>query len=69
MTNKKCPKCGSRSFQICDEWVNDLIYEVTEGVVVAEGAGSGGEHIRTTCYCRKCGHIWHPRNFHYTIDE
>lgn len=69
MTDKKCPKCGSATFQICDECVQELIYEVTDGYVEANGEGDGGEHIRTTCYCRECGHVWHPRNFNYTIDK
>lgn len=43
--------------------------EVEAGIVIAVGADDGGEHIRTTCCCRQCGHLWHPRNFDYTIDK
>lgn len=68
MTTKICPKCGSSSFQICDEYVQELLYEVEDGIVEAYGAGDGGEHIRTTCACRKCGHHWHPHKLQYTID-
>ena len=69
MTDKRCPKCGSRTFQIFDCYVQELLYEVENGVVEAFGEGDGGEHIRTECVCRKCGHSWHPRNFNYTIDK
>ena len=69
MTDKKCPKCGSRCFQIVDYFVTGYIYEVEDGIVTGEGADEGGEHIRTTCCCRGCGHLWHPRNFNYTIDN
>ena len=69
MTDKKCPKCKSRTFQICSEFVQDYIYEVKDGFVEAEGAGDGGDHVRTSCHCRKCGHTCHPRKFNFTIDE
>lgn len=70
MTEKKCPKCGSRTFQIVDYYVRGYIYEVTDGYVEAEGEDDdGGEHVRTVCVCRKCDYEWHPRNMEYTIDE
>ena len=69
MTDKKCPQCGSRNFQICDEYVQELLYEVEDGIVEAMGAGDGGKHIRTTCVCRNCSYNWHPRKLIYTIDE
>lgn len=69
MTDKKCPKCGSRTFQITDYWVAGYIYEVEDGVVIPEGQDDGGEHIRTTCFCRVCGHQWHPRKLEYVIDK
>lgn len=68
MTDKKCPKCGKQHFQLVDEYVQELIYEVEDGIVTPDGSGDGGEHIRTTCHCRECGHSWHPRNLDYTID-
>ena len=68
MTEKKCPKCGSRNFQITDYYVTGYIYEVEDGKVIPDGADEGGEHVRTTCVCRECGHIWHPRNFDFSID-
>lgn len=69
MTDKKCPKCGKQHFQICDEYVQELIFEVEDGHVEACGEGDGGEHVRTCCYCHECGYHWHPRKFNYTIDE
>ena len=69
MTDKKCPKCGSRNFQIVDYYVVGYIYEVEDGKVIAEGQDDGNEHVRTSCVCRECGHEWHPRNFNYEIDE
>lgn len=68
MTNYRCPKCGSRTFQIVDECVQELMYEVEDGIVEAMGAGDGGEHIRTTCTCRNCNYSWHPRKLMYVID-
>lgn len=68
MTNKKCPICGSHNFQITDFYVRGYIYEVHDGIVLADGEDDGGERVRTTCVCRDCDHIWHPRNFDYTID-
>lgn len=69
MTDKKCPKCGSRNYQIVSYDVVGYIYEVEEGRVIAEGQDDGGDHIRTTCVCRECDHQWHPRKFDFTIDE
>ena len=69
MTDKKCPKCGSKNFQITDYWGTGYIYEVEDGVVHGEGSDDGGEHIRTNCVCRECGHEWHPRNFDYSVDN
>lgn len=69
MTDKKCPKCGSRTYQIVEYAVQELIYEVTDGYVEAYGEGDGGDHIKTTCHCKVCNHFWHPRKFDYTIDE
>lgn len=69
MTDKKCPKCGSRNFQIVDYDVVGYIFEVEDGRVIADGQDDGGEHVRTICLCRECGHEWHPRKFYFEIDE
>ncbi len=71
MINKKCPKCGSRNFQLVDYYVAGYIYEVTDGVVEADGQDEGGRHVKTTCVCRQCGHQWHPRlkNNDFSIDK
>ena len=69
MINKKCPKCGSRNFQINDYYARAYIYEVTDGYVEAEGVGEEAEHVRTNCVCRNCNHQWSPKNFDYSIDK
>lgn len=71
MTNKKCPKCGSKSFQVTDYFVTGYIYEVEDGYVTAEGQDDGGIHVCTTCVCRECGHQWHPKKFNddFVIDQ
>ena len=69
MIDKKCPKCGSRSFQINDYCVVGFIYEVQDGIVESEGTGDSCDSIKTTCVCRKCKHEWHPRNLEFTIDK
>lgn len=70
-TSKRCPKCGSRSFQVVDHYITGYIYEVVDGHVIGDGADDGGAHIKTDCYCRQCGHRWHPRNLDedFRIDE
>lgn len=70
MTDKKCPKCGSRNFQIADHYSVAYLYEVQDGVVEADGMDNDfGRHIETTCTCHNCKHQWHPRNLEYTIDK
>lgn len=69
MTDKKCPKCGSRSFLIIDRYETDYFYNVVDGVVCADGSGDDATHVRTTCVCDNCQHSWHPRKFDYTVDE
>ena len=69
MTEKKCPKCGSRDFQITDYYTRPYIYEVEGGIVTADGIGEESDHVRTVCVCRNCDHLWHPRNFEYSIDK
>ena len=68
MTTKKCPKCGSKNFQITDYYIRGYIFEVEEGTVHANGENEDAEHVRTNCFCRKCHHLWHPKKFNYTID-
>lgn len=60
-TDKKCPRCGSRSFQIADYCKISYIYECIDGIVEADGQGDSCDHISTTCICRQCGHEWHPK--------
>ena len=62
MTNKKCPRCKSKKFQLVDYYITGYIYEVEDGVVTGEGQDDGGDHVKTVCLCRNCGHHWHPRN-------
>lgn len=69
MIDKKCPKCGSRNFQLIDYYVVGYIYEVEDGRVIAEGQDDDVDHVRTTCVCRECGHQWHPKNVNFEIDE
>lgn len=69
MIEKRCPRCGSKDFQLVDYFVVGYIFEVQDGVVSADGQDDGGERVRTTCVCRNCDHQWHPKNLDYTIDE
>lgn len=69
MTEKRCPKCKSKNFQIVDYYTRPYIYEVEDGYVVADGIGEEAYHVRTICVCRECGYEWSPRKFEYTIDE
>lgn len=68
MTDKKCPKCGSKNFQITDYSVTGYIYQVEDGVVTGNGDDAGGKHVRTICECAECGHVWYPRNFDFEVD-
>jgi Zn finger protein HypA/HybF involved in hydrogenase expression len=69
MTNKRCPKCGGRNFQICDYYAVAYLYEVTNGFVEADGMDDEfPEKIRTVCVCRDCGHQWNPKKLEYEID-
>lgn len=72
MTDKKCPLCSSRFFQISDFYAVAYLYEVADGIVTADGLDDSCglcDHVRTVCVCRQCGHVWNPRNFLYTIDK
>lgn len=68
MTSEKCPKCGSRNFQIVDHYDTGYMFEVKEGFVTPESSDNGGEHLYTVCSCHKCNHLWHPKQFRYEID-
>ena len=68
MIKKKCPKCGSRNFQLVDYYVVGYNYEVISGCVNADGQGEWTEHVKTTCLCRQCDYLWHPRSLTFTID-
>ena len=69
MTDKKCPKCGSRNFQIVDYCITGYIYEVEDGVVIANGVDDGGDRVKTSCVCRECNHCWHPKKMDFVIDK
>lgn len=69
MIDKKCPKCGSKSFQLVDYCKVGYIYSVEDGKVMPDGQDDSSDHISTTCSCNECGHIWHPRNLDFEIDE
>lgn len=70
MINKKCPKCGSRRFNIEDVYSVVYIFHADEGKVYADGMDDdGGRHIKTICYCLNCQYTWHPRNMNFTIDK
>lgn len=70
MTDMKCPKCGSHSFQIADYYTTAYLYDVFEGNVNSNGEDNeNGEHIRTVCTCYLCNHRWNPRPALYTIDK
>lgn len=69
MTTAKCPKCGSRNFQVIDYYSTPYLYEVTNGTVTADGTGDDTTHVKTICVCRQCKRRWHPRNFEITIDN
>lgn len=60
-TNKRCPKCGSRNFQIADTCAVDYLYECRDGIITANGQGDGCDQIKRTCFCLECEHSWHPK--------
>lgn len=71
-TKKRCPNCGGNVFQISDFYSVAYLYEVIDGIVFADGMDDAccmSDHVRTVCVCRLCGHIWHPRNFDFSIDN
>lgn len=45
MTTKKCPKCGSKNFQITDYYIRGYIFEVEEGTVHANGENEDAEQM------------------------
>lgn len=69
MTNAKCPKCGSRTFQLVSTCKVDYLYDVIEGHVYGNGQGSQCDELSNLCECEKCGHKWHPRNFDCNVDN
>lgn len=70
MTTKKCPRCGSKDFLIECKVTAYLLYTVIDGIVEANGYDmDAGTELGNTCICSNCRHIWHPRNFDYTIDS
>lgn len=71
-TNKKCPKCGSKNFQVVAYSIVGYIYEVEDGRVIADGQDDGdSKDVRVNCVCRECEHQWHPKrlNDDFVIDE
>ncbi len=60
-TDKKCPKCGSRNFQIVDTCAMDLLYKCKDGIITANGQGERCDQIKRTCFCDECEHEWHPK--------
>lgn len=71
MTNKKCPKCGSRSFEVEIKTVAYLFYIVEEGRVIPNGGDRDEHELSHLCACSVCGHKWHPRklNEDFASDE
>lgn len=69
MTEKKCPNCKSRDFLISNCYETYYLYYVKGGVVHGDGTGDMTKHVRTICTCDNCGHVWHPRNLKYSVDE
>lgn len=63
ITRIKCPKCKSRSFYIHEVFEEIVTCEVVDGVL-AFGAldRDAGAILGLSCECRKCGHLWRPRN-------
>lgn len=70
ITKRRCPKCGSRNFQIDDWYEACYIYQVEDGVITPDGVDNDGcDHIRTVCTCLDCGNNWHPKNLYKSIVE
>lgn len=60
-TKKKCPKCGSKDFQV-DEYVEITNkYTAEGGIITFEGTSDFGDTKAIYCKCHKCGYTWHPR--------
>ncbi len=69
MINEKCPKCGSKSFQLFVDYHKiGYIYEVKEGKV-SKGQDNSSDLLSIHCLCKECGHHWNPRNLEFEIDE
>lgn len=70
VTNRRCPKCGSNTYQIDDWYETAYIYQVENGVITPDGMDNDVcDHIRTVCSCSECGYRWHPKNFNESIIE
>lgn len=56
----KCPKCGSRAFDLLERFAEVETRQVRDGVVSDESWHDVGPLLSTECHCG-CGHQWHPR--------
>ncbi|MBR1525067.1 MAG: hypothetical protein IJ640_00205 [Prevotella sp.] len=68
-TNKRCPRCGSRSFQVDAVCETTYIYQVEDGIVTPDGMDNDGmTPIRTICTCNRCNYHWHPKKYDDAIE-
>ena len=69
MIEKKCPKCGSRNYEIELKVTAYLLFIVEDGKVIPNGYDmDAGRSAAPRCYCDKCGHAWTPRNCDFVVD-
>jgi predicted nucleic-acid-binding Zn-ribbon protein len=67
-TNKRCPKCGSRSFSV-EETVQTTSYFESDNGKVTFGGQDGREIVHIRAKCRNCGHAWFMRKSKWFKEE
>ena len=68
-TRIACPKCGSKSLSLLEQWETAIDFRVTDGWLdrasgnIDGNGGSGGRPVKVRAIC-DCGHEWTVRNAH-----
>ena len=57
----QCPKCGSKTLLLVENWNNGIQFEYNDGLVHHEGVMVEGAPLSVEASCQDCEHTWKLR--------